>query len=116
VLVIVVFLTRTLWIIVVCIIIWLFDWLLFFVVTSDYLTLAAPFVILTAVLTAVQAWNGKEMGQPAPAMISKSTAIVLCFVIVLVFLVGLSYPSMSWLMWNINALTTTVLAYHIAMN
>ena len=110
-----VFLTRTWWIVVVCIIVWLFDWLLFFVVTSDNLTLATPFVILTAVLVTVQVWKRKEM-ELAPALVSKPTGIVLCFVVVLVFLVGWSYPFMSWLMWNMNALTTTVLAYYIAVN
>ena len=99
----------------VCIIIWLFDWLLFFVVTSDNLTLATPFVILTAVLVTVQVWKRKEM-ELAPALVSKPTGIVLCFVVVLVFLVGWSYPFMSWLMWNTNALATTVLAYHTAVN
>lgn len=114
-LVIVGFLTRTWWIIVVCIIVWLFDWLLFFTVTSDNLTLATPFVILTAVLVTVQVWKRKEM-ELAPALVSKPTGIVLCFLVVLAFLVGRSYPFMSWLMWNINALTTTFLAYHIAVN
>lgn len=110
-----VFLTRTWWIVVVCIIVWLFDWLLFFVVTSDNLTLATPFVILTAVLVTVQVWKRKEM-ELVPALVSKPTGIVLCFVVVLVFLVGWSDPFMSWLMWNMNALTTTVLAYYIAVN
>jgi len=113
--VIVGFLTRTWWIIVVCIIVWLFDWLLFFTVTSDNLTLATPFVILTAVLVTVQVWKRKEM-ELAPALVSKPTGIVFCFLVVLTFLVGRSYPFMSWLMWNINALTTTFLAYHIAVN
>jgi len=49
----------------ICIVIWLFDWLLFFVVTSDYLTLAAPFVIPTAVLATMQVWKRNRPTRPS---------------------------------------------------
>jgi hypothetical protein len=58
----------------------------------------------------------KETGQPTPALISKPTAIVVCFVVLLAFLISFFYPFMSWLMWNSSAFAATVGAYYVSTN
>ena len=77
--------------------------------------LAAPFMFLTLLLLCVMRRGIKQTGKQPRSLISGLAAILLCLLLVLVFVVGLYYPIVIQLFWNVNALATVVLAHFVTM-
>jgi peptidoglycan/LPS O-acetylase OafA/YrhL len=102
-------------VVLIVVVFWLIDWILFLMARLDPVLLTAPFMFLTLLLLSILMRKAKQTDKRPQPLFQKPTAIMLCLLVVLVFIAGLYYSVVWQLFWNVNALLTLVLAYFVTM-
>jgi amino acid transporter len=94
--------------------VWIVGWFYFIMFGFDILFHFGPFVLLLLALLFVRDRKTKQTGFRQTPLISPLTAVLLSIGSILIFVMSMYYPSMMLLMWNVQAILTVVLAYHIS--